>query len=615
MAIIRPSLLRVIRGYRHRDYTRTVSIADWSESMMTGDNQDVALIKFHTKESKEQRVQRVSVTSSKTQFASEKIAKYFNEVHRSDTVTDELYYQEDKDNKKLTELRRALKHFAEGDTYKGYTDEMFFYWNFYDPNAWTVYDWYINDDGEVCPYDLTVEARHCLDFSILHGIPRYLIIRQPKYYVSKADPVKVEFAYSDPNKVPETKQDPDKIQGFETKYKYTMYGVGFTQEVVILPDNGIFDPAEFADFERMTISIAGKDTQVMVRDLTQDLDFLPAQRVGYFKDPKTKKRTFVNPLYPGTKVYDDLIRNKSEYDLTKTLHGFYQKFQYVERCKPCDGQGYIVSDKGAEVQCKRCKGRGKLSHQTVQDIVEITLPHDPTQIIDLTKLVHYATIPEYLVKMQSEDVDKAVKDIFSVIFNDTLFERSEVTVTATENKLNWRSVYNALHPYASGLVDYYKTGISFISQIVGIDGALVNNYSISRDYNMETVDEVIAQRKLAVEAGTPNVIVKHFDMKILEKQHQNDPLFLDTYRAIERLRPLKDKTPNEVLVITSQLSLTNPLKVQWIYFADIIEDMRMENPKIFALPYEVQRMAFDAATVKYQVKIKEANEEATPIVL
>lgn len=617
MVIIKPTLLRCIRGYRHRDYNRTVEVAEWSFSMMTGEDQAQALIKYQTKETKEQKEQRVRITSSKTQYASEKVAKFFNEVHRSDVVVDELRYQDDTDNKKLLELREALKHYAEGGNYKAFTDESYYHENFYDANCWDITEWYINEALQVCPYKLTVDARDSLDFRVTHGITEYLIIRQPVYFKLANDTtVEVQYAHADPTKAANLnqKRDTDSVPGFEMCYKYTFYGRGETQEVLIMPTKGQFFEDEWPDFERQQIIIKDKLVTVLVRELFQDLDFVPAQRPGYYRDPLTKRRTFVSPLYPATKLYDDLMKNKSEYDLTKTLHGFYQKFQYVERCKPCEGQGYMVDGKGAEVTCRRCKGKGKLSHTTVQDIVEITLPHDPTQIIDLSKMTHYAQIPEFIVTMQKGDVDEAVKDIFSVIFNETLFERSEVSVTATENKLNWRSVYNALHPYAANLVQYHKNGIYFIHRILGIKGELVNNYGITKDYNMETVNEVIDQRGKAVTAGSPNAIVSAFDLKVLEKLHQNDPGFIDQYKAIERLRPLKDKTQSEVIVITGQLPMSSKLKTQWVYFMDIIEDLKLENPNIFSLPYDVQRAAFDAMTVKYQLNNKEANEEPTPIV-
>lgn len=619
MVIIKPSLLRCIRGYRHRDYNRTVAVAEWSFSMMTGEDQAEALIKFQTKESKEQKEQRIRLTSSKTQYASEKVAKFFNEVHRSDVVIDELHYQDDKDNKKTLQLRAAMTHYAEGGNYKAFVDDGYYHENFYDANTWDIVEWYLNEALDICPYKLSVESKDALDYKIQHGLTEYLVIRQPIYFKLRNDATaEVQYAHSDPQKLSAIqavqKVDRDSVPGFELVYKYTYYGRGETCEVLILPTRGEFFADDYADFEQQVIVIKDKSVTVLVRELFQDIDFVPAQRPGYYRDPLTKGRTYVSPLYPATKLYDDLIKNKSEYDLTKTLHGFYQKFQYVERCKPCDGQGYTIDPKGAEVACRRCKGKGKLSHTTVQDIVEITLPTDPTQIIDLSKLVHYAAIPDYLAKMQKDDVDESVKDIFSVIFNETLFDRSQVSTTATENKLNWRSVYNALHPYAANLVDYHKRGIYFINGILGITGELVNNYGITRDYNMETVDEVLDQRKKAVDAGSPNVIVRAFDLKVLEKQHQNDPAFIDQYKAIERLRPLKDKTPSEVIVITGQLPMTAALKVQWIYFADIIEDMRLQNPNIFLMPYEIQRAAFDAWTITYQLKTQGANEQAAPIV-
>lgn len=617
MGNIKESILACIRGHRHRDYDRTVTVAEWGFSMMTGEDQTDALIKYHTRESAEQKEQRVRITSSKTQFATGNVAKYFNEVHRSDTVVDQLYYQDDADAKKKTKLRQGLDSFSQGAGLKEWLDHEFFYRQFYDPNSFLIIEWELDKNKNPLPYPLIIDAKDVMDFQYKLGRLQYVVIRQPKYYRKRSlDSSKPDIPKLIPGggdyfgKPKEEKKYPgDEISGFEMQYKWTVYGQGETIELIQVPKEGVWDPADYPDFEIVKITVKNEDVTFLERTLTQNIDFCPAQRFGYFRDPLTKSRTFVTPLFPATKILDDLIHNKSEYDLTKTLHGFYQKFVYVSKCKKCQGTGEYINPKTkALAQCKTCKGEGKLHHQSTQDIVAITMPDKPDLMFDLSKLVHFAEIPQYVAELQKADVKEGVREVFVSLFSEKLFDPNQVPTTAQEARLNLRSMYNALHPYADHEVRMYKETIAHIAGIMEIKGGLVNNFAITKDYNMETLDDLFAQRQTAVTSGAPQVIIDQIDAKILKKQHQNDPAFLDEYEAIQQLKPLRDKTGNEILVIISSLDNSSTLKTQWVYFNDIIEAMKAENPTVFKMPYDQRKLAFDATTKQFQI----ANQAEQP---
>lgn len=608
-------LLNCVRGHRHRDYARTVQIAEWCFSMMTGEDQSEALIQYHTKETQEQKVQRVKITSSKTQFATGNVAKYFNEVHRSDTVLDQLSYSDDADNKKRDRLRDGLKEMAEGGALKEWLDSEYHYRQFYDPNSFLITEWTLDEKKVPKPYALNVDSKDVLDFQFQGGKLAYVAIRQPKWYKKPGSPSNqtppVVPGFTVAQQKNKSAQPTDEVDGWEQSWKYTIYGKGETVELIQVPKHGEFNPKDYPGFTPVTYHIQNQDVQFLERELTQNIDFCPAQRWGYFADPLTKKRTVVSPLWPVEKVLTDLIRNKSEYDLTKTLHGFYQKFIYVSKCAKCQGTGEIhtktPSGPGV-ISCKTCKGSGKMTQQTVQDVIAITLPNRPEEMFDLSKLVHFAEIPQYIAEMQKADVNDAIKEVFSGIFSDRLYDANQVQVTAQEARLNLRSMYNALHPYADNEVKIYKTQVEMISGILEIPGQLINNFSITKDYAMETLDDLFDQRTKAVASGSPQIIIDQIDAKILKKQHQNDPEFINTYEAIQQLKPLRDKTANEVIVITSQLDPNSTLKTQWIYFNDIIEAMKAENPNVFKMPYDLRKLAFDAMTRQFQVE----NQVAPP---
>lgn len=256
MTTIKNQLLKVLRGFTHRDYARTVEVAKWSYQMMTGEDQRDYLLKYHTRESTAQKEQRLKVTSSKTQFASGKVSKFFNEVHRSDTLVDILYFEGDEDGKKLDALREGLTNLSEGGTLKQHLDEQYFYRNFYDPNTFQVFEWDVDEaTGRILPYTLYVDAADVMDFNITHGVLHYLIIRQPKYYPIPGQ--NTAPVYANPEEAARLKTEKDVVPGFETQYKYTLYGKGETCEVIIIPEKGEFDKEAFIaeGYQEATVAI------------------------------------------------------------------------------------------------------------------------------------------------------------------------------------------------------------------------------------------------------------------------------------------------------------------------------------------------------------------------
>lgn len=577
-------LQRVAEDTPHADYQRTVDHAKWNKQIITGDDQKEILVTYKVRETQNQVEQRVRVTNSRTQYVSNKVKKLFNEVHRSDDVTETISYSSSQTD--ASGLLQALDTWYENKSLKKYIAGRFKDLVFEDPNAYIIAE-FENDDPvnkKPTPYPFEVRSGQIYYPHRVNGVLQYLITFHPIAYNTKKN-------------------------GVVTGYRYTLYGIGYSFVLQHIPDGSLFEIPEGWQKIKMKYGERPEKQLFIFQEYETKTEECPAFRVGYLDDPETDGRTKVSVFYAAKNILTDLIWNKSEYDLAKALHGFYQKFVYVSPCKPCGGSGYVEDhEMEARETCRSCKGSGKDIHTTTQDIVAIGLPSDPTQMFDLSRLVHYAVIPDSLITKQREDVVSDQKDVFNCIFGANVLERSELVETATAKNYDWRAVNNTLFEYGDQVSDFFKFAVRLSASHRGELQGLIVQHSHSQDFKLESVLEKIEQRQAAMNAGAPMSVISAFDIDILGKQHKDDPVFLKLYKAKERFRPMRDKSRDEKLMLISALDTNDPERILFIYYERIFDDILDEHENFADYAYKKQR---DIVYKKVQ-EIIDAKAKARP---
>lgn len=555
---------RVAEDKPFADYNRTVDHAKWCRQILTGDDQKDILVTYKVRETQKQVDQRVRITNSRTQYVSNKVKKLFNEVHRSDDVTEVIAYKEEA---RTSDLVTALGSFYENKPLKNYISTRFRDLVFEDPNAYIIIEFENDDPIRKKPtvYPFEVRCNQVYQPHRVNGVLQYLITFEPVVYQTKKS-------------------------GAVTGHKYTMYGIGYSFVMQHIPEGAIYQIPEGWQSMKMKYGQHKNQQLFIYQDYETKTVECPAHRVGYLDDPDTQGRTKVSPFYPAKHILTDLIWNKSEYDISKALHGFYRTFVYVQDCKICSGTGTIIDpDLDKDIQCHACKGKGKDIHETAQDIVAVKMPDNPEQIFDLSKMIFTHTIPEGLITKQREDYINDQKDVFNCIFGANVLDRTELVETATAKHYDWRAVNNTLFEYADQVSEFFKFAVRLTASHRGELEGLIVNHSHSQDFKLESIQEKIDQRSSAVTAGTPMAIVSSFDMDILAKQHKDDPEFIKIYKVKERFRPMRDKSKDERMVLVSVLPNDDPERVLYIYFERIFDDVLDEFKNFVDMPYKKQR--------------------------
>ncbi len=579
-------ILIISKSIRHKYYTKTIETADFWKKIMTGDDQDEILVSYKLSETKEQKKQRISLYNSRTSYASHKILSTFKEVERSEEISNTILLS--KNDETPEEMMVRLKNYEGG--FRDYIHESVRRLNFFDPNAWIITEFYQKNESEkpYC-YPLEIMSQYAIDYEESYGELHYLAIKQT---------IKVLEPVNNSSTSPIKNVTPEYIE--KDAQQFTIYGPEWSFRITEYYDG----PTEFN-------KIIIDKKEYTVEEFNYKFKTVPAIKIGYIKDPSTNWETFESPLYSARHIFNDLINTKAEYDLAKAIHGFIQKFAYVESCDysvaseegndRCDNGTLILSRQ----KCPSCKGTGKKVHTTVQDVILVKLPSEKSEHIPLSEYIYYQEIPKHIIDGYKQDIKDLEIDISLAIFNKDTFSQSEVSTTATEIRLNKQSVYNVLYEFALNVQKVYKELALQVADVINLRDVVKIEYTLPRDFQMESVDDLLMQRKSAISAGVPYDIVAAIDRKILMKQNMDNSDLVSQIKAQDSWRPFKDKTESERIGIVSMLPDDDPDKVLYVYFdkifTDIWNDVKYNN--FHKLTYKIQKKVIDE-TIKKLIKSK-----------
>lgn len=579
---LKDAILRTAMGERHDHYNHTVDVAKFAHQIMTGDDQAELVVEYKRGEKKEAKKQRVHITNSMTRECSNAVRAQFEEMARVDNVLEQVMYTpegQSSDLKKM-EVETAMDYFHEGDSLTKYLHEALLHLNFYDPNAFIVCEArYSEDDVErldkPIPYPREVYSEAALNYEFVNGVLGWMVAREFMTF----------------------KDDNDNDVDLPL---FTLYAPEYNIQVQEIGDRIIIDTElwENDGWEKITITPkSGRTRMFFYKEYHTRLKVNPAIRVGYMKDPHTNRETCTTPLWPAHHLFKDMIWTKSEYDLCRALHGFYQKFIYAPKCEyknelqqPC-----IQGRCGGEI-CPQCDGKGVMVHTTVQDVVILEAPRRKEDMVPLSNFVHYEHIPMDLIERHKEDLQDMKRDVMRAVFQRDLVDRDEVASTATEIRDIQSSRYNVIHTYGQNWSKIWKHIVRVIANYQDNQEGLQVDHDFSSDFIIETLSELFYQRQKAVEANAPYEVIHNIDRKIAMKQNRDNAEEIQKMEAKEKWKPLREKSEGERMSIIMNLPELHPLRIRYVYFEEIFSKIySQKNSQAFHdLSWEGQKNIIDA---------------------
>lgn len=574
-------LTEVVKNNKtHQDYKRVVDLADLYYKLTTGDKISDLLKQIITRESVQEFEQRKNITESVCPAILNSTKLPFQKAARKSPIVREIDFANDSDKKKA-ELEQFIKTYWGDKSLEMYLEYAFIDYNYIDPNAFLITEFSdFNPNKEKAkPYPFIVTASEAIMFEYHNEILDYLIVKLPITYLDKETP----------------------LPGF----KFTMYLGIDTIEITQV--------SESEKNNEGVIEIEKKFYQVIYFE--PKYTKVPAIRLGFIRDAETKGRTFISLFHHVLAYLKKTFKIDSELDLSTSMCAFQQRFAYVSPCKnPACNKGRLLDN----TICPDCNGTGEQPfHRGTMDIVTLTLPKDPADIIDLERLLVYKGPLIELLTFQKDYIEYLKKSVHAMMFNADLFTRAEVSVTATEKVLETDNMNDTLYPFArhySSVWEFVVRDIATVTDLNKPEYELTIQHKFPNDFKMKGLLELMTELKTAKDAGASTSTISAIEDDINEILYSDRPEELKEMRIKNEINPFRGVSNADIRFIISQNNVPLYNRTLWENFEAIFQELEVENqnPWLYDLNYEMIVEKVKIKTQEYMTIIdSEIPEEPT----
>ncbi len=567
------TLVETVTGdLKHQDYERVTELAELYRQLITGANADELLTQFIQRESTQAFEQRKRLTVAITPAVAHRVMAQWFKVPRVEPVVNKLDYEGDNSDEKKQRLQQRMNAYNGNESVDAYLGRRMVTLNGTDPNAFifTVFDNFDNKVESARPYPMVISCEEAVNFEYKYNELLWLISKvgikyeKVKRTASKAKKVKEEPIYADGFRWT--------IYSFNDEIRFTQVDADEFKSVVIGQEQEVI----FND-ENITVYKVD-DRQVYRVDYYEPkAGRVPGFRVGVNKDLETDDRTCVNLFHAALPYFMKTIKTVSELDLTMVLHAFLQKLTYVPRCpgtpkKSCN-RGKVAD--GSD--CKICHGTGKLVISSAQDDLELPLPDDLEDMIDLTKITKYVDMPMGTPEFQDKYIDKLEEKVMRTLYGSDVYVAPSTVKTATESMLNMESVYNALWPLATGYAEARKYTVYLVAAFTDLGKGLIQEYKYARDLKFKSREALLVELKQATEVGADDFIVQEITNDISRVLYADRPDELRKLEVKRRFAPFKGKTDNDIQYLISNNLVPLYRQVLYAEFETIFQELEDEQ--------------------------------------
>ncbi|OED34281.1 hypothetical protein AB832_07950 [Flavobacteriaceae bacterium (ex Bugula neritina AB1)] len=512
-------LKKVINGYTHRDYDRTVNLAKFYDQVATGRNQGELVINYRPRETDEQVKQRLDISQNRTKHIFGKIKGFFRRPFRADKLKFELTAKDDKSASYLTDLTK--KYGREGESLLEWLEQASLHYNGIDPN---VFYWVKHIvDNKVSYYDpIIFKSSEVLNFELKKGVLVHCeMMRTEKISFLKGNKTQsatIEiYYYFDSNKLQQAIEiDSDLLES----------------------DNGYYTKFVRDNAEKEAVN----DKTFFVVDYEHETKGIPVSRIGYNLDDQTDGRTYVSFWDNATELFRILINIGSEYDITLKLHTFLQKIQYYTDCNYREQETKAIC-KGGKMhpsgkQCPSCSGTGRKVATSSQDVilVNITGVDGEKTTLSPKDLVHYVDYPTKIIEIQEAIVENSPSKICEAVFGVDISQQKNGEVKEVEVINYYDTAQDALYEFTKSAVRMFTFTVDVISANESIKD-VTRSLIYPNEYSLESESELLFKLKSAKEASASPEVVEKLNERLFIKQNRTDSPSMAIYNEMRKFQP------------------------------------------------------------------------------
>lgn len=554
----------------HQDYKRVIALAEKYYKMKTGDDITDLLNKIVTRETAEEFEQRENISKSVVPSILNSTQLPFQKAVRKQPLLREIIY---KSGDKKQELEEFIGKFWGEKSLEEYLEYSIIDYNYIDPNAFLITEFsnFDNNKEKARPYPFIATSEDVIMFEFKNETLQYLIIKLPIKFIEN--------------------------QIEKDGFKFTMY---------LGPDT-----------IQMTETAASSD-KIEIRNKYYDYqEFqpkakkVPAQRFGYIRDAETKGRTFVSVFHPVILLLEKLMKTDSELDLSTAMTAFPQRFAYVDKCSNKDCAGGMLLD--GHTTCPTCQGTGQQPlHSGVKDVITLTLPRNPADMITLDNMLVYKTPPIELLTFNKDYINDLRVLVHTMMFNNEIATRSEVAtaVTATQQNFGTDNMNDTLYPFARNYSSLWEFVVTDIATFTDLSEGLTVHHKFPNDFKMKGIIDLMNELKTAKDAGASTSTISAIEDDINEILYSDRPQDLKKIQVKSLMNPFRGYPEATTRLLISQGLTTDYNATLWANLESIFNDLEIETPGIYEMNPIAIREKVKLKTQEYVDIMKIADTEA-----
>lgn len=596
-AIFRYAQLAATQGRKHEHHKRTVDYANKLRALVTGDEDaaDLLLRQFVRRESDAEFAQRKALTRLITPEICNRIEVPFGKGSRADGVT-------------ITASRGAetfdvqaslLDRFYGKKSVRRYLDEIVRPVRRTDPNAFLVLEFadFDSNTEKPRPYPVIFSGENCLDYQFNQDDIVYLTVKDGERFITyfKGGSFLIEIRES---ATPAFTESADR---------------GFTPYERVVDDlsNGV------------TVKVGDKFLYLREYDNGTAINpedqigtgRIQAARIGYLYDEKTGGKTCVSHIHPAINRIERAIAANSESDLSHALHAFPQK---IMQARPCPGYNDIDEhgnsfhvncqsgyELGTNKSCRSCGGSGiQPVHSSAQDVIMVEVGRGDANP-DLDNVVKYAAVDIETPKYLEEFIARQAEECMKAVFAGNHFSTLTGAATATEVRVDYESVYDAIYPYNQHTEELFEFCVETRAAIQEDIRDLQVEMRFPKDLGIQSMTELLNDYKTAADSGAPMELVSSIRKRIIHKRYSDQPLaMLDAEIAMSH-EPFAGKSTEAIQYIVSNNLTPKSEQVKWANYELILARVKKKAPNFI-------QMTADKREEMINTEVKLLMEEISP---
>lgn len=591
------TLVKIVQDdVKHKYYKRVCELKRKYTALITGEDMSYLMRRFDKHESEDMFEQRKRITSHITQSVSKNLIKPLYKIPRSNSVSRNISYKDDKNLENAKQLEKILSKFYDGDSLDNWFNTRWIDLAASDPNAWCVLEWKDFDPKteKASPYPFEVSSEQAIHYvKDISNELQFLVVRNL------------------------LNDDFDN----EERTRYTIYGkdnaVALTsltkEEEAVIPFK-LYKEGEIIQIvtkENMMLDLifTRSNKWYKIDIFKYDLGVVPAFQVGFYRDIYTDGKTYLSVIDDAVPVLMKMVKANSEMDLTSALHVFPQKIQYANRCDSINCNAGYLPD-GAT--CPVCNGTGYKIAKTSQDVIYLTMPRDKDDFLNLDNIVRYVSPSVELVQWQDRYVEKLTIRCKEAMYNTELFSKKEVAETATGKNIDLQNVYDSLYTMAKAYSVKWKFAVETIAKIADMYDGLMAFYNFSKDFKLKSLTDLYNDLKIIGDSNADSFVREMVYDDIAGIAYSEDHIAKGKYDVKKAFYPFSGKSEKEILYAISANLVPEEIKVLYLNYGWIFDELYLENASknspvnFFELNRAEQKILIDAK-VKEIIERNKAN--------